>query len=151
LNDAASASGISMVIDLLTPSISFVDSDMGELTRRSGGGARLPGERQRMPETLPNQPARTDHSRWTVPRELGGPSPGGGPPGGPQRGRGTGAGERAWPWTGDPDPLTKEAAERLNAWGDDQPTATPTRHENVTATTTGGWPWGDNEDASPGP
>src|SRR4051794_2725620 len=53
-----------MVPDLLTPSISFVDSDMGELTRKSGGGARLPGERQSMPETLPDQPERAEHSRW---------------------------------------------------------------------------------------
>jgi hypothetical protein len=37
---------------------------MGELTRKSGGGARLPGERQSMPETLPDQPARAEHLRW---------------------------------------------------------------------------------------
>ncbi|MDX6295659.1 MAG: hypothetical protein QOH50_4734, partial [Kribbellaceae bacterium] len=73
-----------------------------------------------------------------------------------------------------PDPLTKEAADRLNAWGDDQPsvapihgeqmTATaasspwgddapsvaPIRHEQATATTLAS-PWGDNDDASPGP
>ncbi|MDX6294586.1 MAG: hypothetical protein QOH50_3661, partial [Kribbellaceae bacterium] len=83
---------------------------------------------------------------------AGGSQAGGSQAGGwPQRGRGSGAGERAWPWTGDPDPLTKEPADRLNAWGDDQPTVTPTRHEPATATTTGAWPWGDGDDASPGP
>ncbi|HEY0694539.1 MAG TPA: hypothetical protein VGD71_36595, partial [Kribbella sp.] len=92
----------------------------------------------------------------------------------PQRGRGSAAGERAWPWTGDPPPLTKEAAERLNAWGDNEPTAAAARGDKVAATaatspwgddeasvapdrgeeataTTGTSPRGDSEDASPGP
>jgi hypothetical protein len=94
----------------------------------------------------------------------------------PRNGRGSGAGERAWPWFGDPPPLTREAADRLNPWGDHQPSATPTRRaETVTATTeawpwaddqltatptrraetttatTEAWPWGNGDDASPGP
>jgi hypothetical protein len=60
----------------------------------------------------------------------------------PQSRRGSAAGDRAWPWTDDPPPLTKEAADRLNAWGDDEPSVAPARREEVVATA-GTSPWGD--------
>jgi hypothetical protein len=66
----------------------------------------------------------------------------------PQRGHGSG--ERAWPWSGDPEPPTKEAADQLDPWGDDQPGVAPGPSEKVTATAEP-WPWGDSEEASPGP
>jgi hypothetical protein len=122
-----------------------------------GGGAARPDD--------PPSEARPDDPLW----ESGGPgdpaqgeSPSGGSPAGGWRqgGRGSGAGERAWPWSGDPPPLlSKEAADRLNPWGDYQPSATPSGSEQATATTEASpWsdsedasPWGDSEVASPGP
>jgi hypothetical protein len=89
----------------------------------------------------PGEPAQDD------PTASGSPADGSPLGGWRQGGRGSGAGKRAWPWSGDPPPLTKEAADRLNPWGDDQPRAMPTRRdEKVRATaTTEAWPWGDDD------
>jgi hypothetical protein len=127
---------------------------------RSPGGDRARPDDPRCESDGSGDPAHGDSSAGKSPagKSRAGESPDGesrageSPDGGwPQRGRGSGAGERAWPWSGDPEPLTKEAADRLNPWADDQQHSdAPARSEKVTATAEP-WPWGDSEAASPGP
>jgi hypothetical protein len=122
-----------------------------EPAERTGGGAPVDlddgpgGERSGgLAEPVSAEPPAGWSSAGGLPASEAG--------GWPRGGRGSGAGERAWPWSGDPPPLTREAADRLNPWGDDQPpSATPTRRAETTTETTEAWPWGDGDDASPGP
>ena len=53
---------------------------------------------------------------------------------------------RAWPWTSDPNPLTREAAIQLAPWGDNEEDNLPPARREPTPPPTWVSPWGDDQD-----